>query len=64
VPEKGTLSDFDRNKRGLQDDHDPNDIGQRQANKKGGIKPSDTTKQIPETPPDADSLGGGSQGGM
>jgi hypothetical protein len=32
--------------------------------KKGGAQPTDSTKQKPETPPDADSLGGGSQGGM
>ena len=96
---------------GLQDDHDPSDIGQRTANKQGqgivrdergqeqpadknraqqtdskkreqsqkdgpaayaphdedekkGQKPTDATKQKPDTPPDADSLGGGSQGGM
>jgi hypothetical protein len=70
---------------GLQDDHDPSDIGQRTANKpkqqqsqmegpaayaphdegeKKGQKPSDATKQKPDTPPDADSLGGRSQGGM
>jgi hypothetical protein len=48
----------------LQDDHDPRDIGQRSANKTGGLKPTDSTKQKPDTPPDADSMGGGSQGGM
>lgn len=53
-------SDFDRSKRGLQDDHDPSDLGQRSANKPGGVKPKD---QKAETPPDADSMGG-SQGGM
>ena len=31
---------------------------------KKGQKPSDVTKQKPDTPLDADSLGGGSQGGM
>jgi hypothetical protein len=30
-------SALDQSKRGLQDDHDPNDIGQKQANRKGGI---------------------------
>jgi hypothetical protein len=55
--------DIDQSKRGLQDDHDPSDIGQRAANKPGGIKPTDSEKQKPDTPPDADSLGG-SQGGM
>lgn len=64
MPEQDRLSGFDRNKRGLQDDHDPNDIGQRSANKPGGIKPTDSAKQKPDTPPDADSMGGGSQGGM
>ena len=70
---------------GLQDDHDPADIGQRAANKrkqqqsqmegpaayaphdegeKKGQQPTDATKQKPDTPPDADCLGGGSQGGM
>jgi hypothetical protein len=69
---------------GLQDDHDPFDIGQRAASKpkqqsqmegpaayaphdedeKKGQKPTDATKQKPDTLPDADSLGGGSQGGM
>jgi hypothetical protein len=49
---------------GLQDDHDPSDAGQRAASKPGGIKPTDSKTQKPETPPDADSLGGGSQGGM
>jgi hypothetical protein len=28
--------EFDQEKAGLQDDHDPGDIGQRQANKTGG----------------------------
>ena len=52
---------------GLQDDHDPSEMGQRAANKpkqQQGQKPTDATKQKPDTPPDADSLGGGSQGGM
>ena len=62
MPERET--DFDRSKRGLQDDHDPNDIGQRSANKTGGTKPTDGTSQQADTPPDADSMGGGSQGGM
>ena len=59
--QQGDLVDFDQSKRGLQDDHDPNDIGQRSANKPGGAKPKD---QQAETPADADSMGGGSQGGM
>jgi hypothetical protein len=31
--QQGDLIDFDQSKRGLQDDHDPNDIGQRCTNK-------------------------------
>ena len=57
-------NDIDQAKRGLQDDHDPSDLGQRVANKPGGLKPTDAKKQKPDTPPDADSMGGGSQGGM
>ena len=69
---------------GLQDDHDPSDIGQLTANQpkkqrsqmegpaayaphdegEKRQKPTDATKQEPDTPVDADSLGGGSQGGM
>jgi|1185.fasta_scaffold90138_1 hypothetical protein len=70
---------------GLLDDHDPDEIGQRIANRpkaeksqmegpaayaphdegaNQGLKPTDATKQKADTPPDADSLGGGSQGGM
>ena len=59
-----SATDLDQAKRGLQDDHDPSEIGQRTANKPGGIKPESNESQKPETPPDADSLGGGSQGGM
>jgi len=55
---------IDESKRGLQDDHDPTDLGQKSANKPHGIQPTDASKEKPETPPDADSLGGGSQGGM
>jgi hypothetical protein len=64
MPQKNSVSDFDRSKRGLQDDHDPSDIGQRSANQTGDVKPTDSTKQKPDTPVDADSMGGGSQGGM
>jgi hypothetical protein len=64
MPERDNPTDLDRIKRGLQDDHDPSDIGQRSANKTGGVKPTDSTKQKADTPPDADSMGGGSQGGM
>ena len=37
----------------------PHDEGEKK-----GQKPTDATKQKPDTPLDADSLGGGSQGGM
>jgi hypothetical protein len=50
-------SGLDQSKRGLQDDHDPSDLGQRVANKPGGIRPTGGTRQKPETPPDADSMG-------
>ena len=33
------LTDFDRSKAGLQDDHDPSDPGQKQANTTHGVKP-------------------------
>ena len=51
-------SGLDQSKRGLQDDHDPSDLGQRVANKPGGIRPTDGTMQKPKNPPDADSAGG------
>lgn len=31
------MNDIDQRKRGLQDDHDPSDLGQRSANKQQGI---------------------------
>ena len=37
----------------------PHDEGEKK-----GQKPTDATKQKPETPPDADTLGGGSHRGM
>jgi hypothetical protein len=40
-------TNLNQSKRGLQDDHDPSDIGQQVANKPGGIKPRDSTKQKP-----------------
>jgi hypothetical protein len=59
------MNTLDQNKRGLQDDHDPSDIGQKSANRKGGVKPTDAAKQKPDTPADGDTQGGvGSQGGM
>jgi hypothetical protein len=64
MPNEIDQNDIDQAKRGLQDDHDPSDIGQRVANKPVGLKPTDAEKQKPDTPPDADSMGGGSQGGM
>jgi hypothetical protein len=37
-------ADLDQSKRGLQDDHDPNDLGQKQANKKRGVEPEKKEK--------------------
>ena len=34
--DRRTLTNFDQSKRGLQDDHDPRDIGQKSANRKLG----------------------------
>jgi hypothetical protein len=31
------LPDLDQAKRGLQDDHDPGDVGQKQANRRHGV---------------------------
>jgi hypothetical protein len=59
------MAAFDQSKRGLQDDHDPRDLGQKSANKPRGVRPTDATKQKPDTPADADVTGEvGSQGGM
>jgi hypothetical protein len=32
------LTDLDQQKRGLQDDHDPSDMGQKQADRRGGVR--------------------------
>jgi hypothetical protein len=46
------------------DDRTPDKtIGQIKYADHGG-KPADAKRQKPETPPDSDSMGGGSQGGM
>ena len=66
-------ADLDQRKRGLEDDHDPGDLGQKQNDKrKGDVKPakqpagrSNRDKQSADNPPDSDVTGGvGSQGGM
>lgn len=41
------MTGLDRSKRGLQDDHDPNDIGQKSANKKHGVSPEQSQKEGP-----------------
>lgn len=41
------MTALDQSKRGLQDDHDPNDIGQKSANKKHGISPAQSQKEGP-----------------
>jgi hypothetical protein len=41
------MTELDQNKRGLQDDHDPNDIGQKAANKKGGVSPKESQQEGP-----------------
>jgi len=42
-----TMTALDPSKRGLQDDHDPNDIGQKLANKKHGVIPEQSHKEGP-----------------
>lgn len=41
------MTALDQSKRGLQDDHDPNDIGQKLANKKHGVSPEQSQKKEP-----------------
>jgi hypothetical protein len=41
------MTAFDQSKRGLQDDHDPNEIGQKSANKKHGVSPEQSQKEGP-----------------
>jgi hypothetical protein len=41
------MTALDQSKRGLQDDHDPNDIGQKLANKKHGVSPKQSQKEGP-----------------
>jgi hypothetical protein len=58
------MTKLDRQKRGLQDDHDPSDEGQKSANKPRGL-PADATNHEPDTPPDGDVTdGAGGQAGM
>lgn len=42
--------ELDQQKVGLQDDHDPTDIGQCQANDTGGIRSNQAEKSDPENP--------------
>jgi hypothetical protein len=44
------LTDLDRSKRGLQDDHDPSDAGQRSANKPGGVQYKPREQSDPKNP--------------
>jgi hypothetical protein len=46
MPERNPNT-LDAAKRGLQDDHDPNDDGQRSANKTGGVSPEISQKEGP-----------------
>jgi hypothetical protein len=41
-------SELDQQKRGLQDDHDPNDLGQQQANRTGGFQYKPGEKSNPK----------------
>jgi hypothetical protein len=59
-------TDLDQSKRGLQDDHDPSDIGQKLNDKtKGDFKPTkqpagpyNRDKESGDNPPDSDTTGG------
>jgi hypothetical protein len=42
------LSGLDQSKAGLQDDHDPGDIGQRVANKPGGLSGQSSKRPAPK----------------
>jgi hypothetical protein len=42
--------ELDQKKRGLQDDHDPNDLGQQQANRPGGVQYRPDEKSDPKNP--------------
>jgi hypothetical protein len=41
------MTTLDQGKRGLQDDHDPHDIGQKLANKRQGVSPEQSQKEGP-----------------
>ena len=67
------MNKLDQQKVGLQDDHDPRDLGQKQNDKpKGDFKsrrqpagPHNRDKDDSDNQPDSDVTGGvGSQGGM
>ena len=54
-------------KPGLQDDHDPRELAQKQNDKKGDFKPAKQPSDLDKgtVQPDSDVTGGvGSQGGM
>ena len=40
--------ELDQQKRGLQDDHDPSDLGQQQANRTGGVQDRADEKRDPK----------------
>jgi hypothetical protein len=42
--------ELDQQKAGLQDVHDPTDIGQRQANNTGGTRSDEVEKSDPKNP--------------
>jgi hypothetical protein len=60
------MNNFDQRKAGLQDDHDPSDISQKQNDKpKGDFKPPkqpagpyNRDKENGDNPPDSDVTGG------
>jgi hypothetical protein len=41
------MTALDQAKRGLQDDHDPNDIGQKSVNKKQRVSPEQSQREGP-----------------
>ena len=67
------MNELDQQKAGLQDDHDPRDLGQKQNDKRKGdfksskqqVGHSNRDKESGDNPPDSDVTGGaGSHGGM
>jgi hypothetical protein len=43
-------SELDQKKRGLQDDHDPSDLGQQQANRTSGVQHRADETRDPKNP--------------